>query len=110
MNKITTIAGTGGGAGHQDGEDGTVAQFNAPWGVAVDGDGNIIVADTHNHRIREITQQGHVSTLAGTGITGNRDGEGSLLGLNIPLDSQWYTWLMNRDIYHFSPYSHENHL
>jgi hypothetical protein len=41
----------------------------------VDGDGNVIVADMFNCRIRKITPQGHVSTLAGTGEKGHRDGD-----------------------------------
>jgi hypothetical protein len=44
-------------------------------GVAVDGGGNVIVADAGNHRIRMITPHGLVSTLAGTGETGHRDGD-----------------------------------
>jgi hypothetical protein len=70
---VLTLAGTG-ARGHRDGE-GTVAQFDQPWGIAVDGDGNVIVADKCNHRIRKITPQGHVSTLAGTDVRGHRDGD-----------------------------------
>jgi DNA-binding beta-propeller fold protein YncE len=43
-----------------------------PRGVAVDGGGNVIVADSRNHRIRKIIPQGQVSTLAGTGEGGHR--------------------------------------
>jgi hypothetical protein len=70
---VSTLAGTG-EEGHQDGE-GTVAQFDFPRGIAVDGDGNVIVTDKDNNRIRKITPQGHVSTLAGTGEKGHEDGE-----------------------------------
>jgi DNA-binding beta-propeller fold protein YncE len=62
---VSTLVGTG-AEGHQDG-DGTVAQFDFPRGIAVDGDGNVIVADAANNRIRKITPQGHVSTLVGNG-------------------------------------------
>jgi DNA-binding beta-propeller fold protein YncE len=79
---VSTLAGTG-EKGHQDGE-GTVARFNTPCGVAVDGDGNVIVGDTRNHRIRKITPQGHVSTLAGTGEMGHEDGEGTVARFNMP--------------------------
>jgi DNA-binding beta-propeller fold protein YncE len=79
---VSTLAGTG-GVSHRDGE-GTVAQFNKPNGVAVDGNGNIIVADSFNNCIRKITQQGHVSTLAGTSFRGHRDGEGTGAHFNWP--------------------------
>jgi sugar lactone lactonase YvrE len=75
QGQVSTLAGTG-EQGHRDGE-GTVAQFFCPMGVALDGDGNVIVADSSNDRIRKITPQGYVSTLAGTGVRGHRDGEGT---------------------------------
>jgi speckle-type POZ protein len=49
---VSTLAGSG-EATWGDGQ-GTQAHFNAPFGVAVDGEGNVIVADTDNHRIRNI--------------------------------------------------------
>jgi DNA-binding beta-propeller fold protein YncE len=70
---VSTLAGTD-KEGHRDG-DGTIAQFNCPSGIAVDGGGNVIVADALNNRIRMITPQGHVSTLAGIGERGHRDGD-----------------------------------
>jgi DNA-binding beta-propeller fold protein YncE len=79
---VSTLAGTG-KEGHRDGE-GTVVQFFWPHGIAVDGDGDIIVSDASNHRIRKITPQGHVSTLAGTGEPGHRDGEGAVAQFNMP--------------------------
>jgi DNA-binding beta-propeller fold protein YncE len=79
---VSTLAGTG-LRGNLDGE-GTVAQFYKPYAVAVDGDGNVIVADAGNHGIRKVTPQGHVSTLAGTGKGGHRDGEGTVAQFNNP--------------------------
>eukprot|EP00242_Pyramimonas_sp_CCMP2087_P000191 CAMPEP_0198228870 /NCGR_PEP_ID=MMETSP1445-20131203/113827_1 /TAXON_ID=36898 /ORGANISM="Pyramimonas sp., Strain CCMP2087" /LENGTH=580 /DNA_ID=CAMNT_0043909303 /DNA_START=198 /DNA_END=1941 /DNA_ORIENTATION=+ len=79
---VSTLAGTG-VQGYQDGE-GTVSQFNKPRGLAVDGDGNVFVADMMNNRIRKITPQGHVSTLAGTGVQGYQDGEGTVSQFNKP--------------------------
>jgi len=81
-NTVSTIAGTR-ISGHQDGE-GNVAKFNEPFGVAVDEDGNIIVADAQNNRVRKITPQGQVFTLAGTGKQGYRDGEGTVAQFYLP--------------------------
>jgi sugar lactone lactonase YvrE len=66
---ITTIAGTGieGYAG--DGAAATSALLDTPTGVAVDTNGNVYIADSHNHRIREITN-GTITTFAGTGTPG----------------------------------------
>ena len=68
-----TVAGDG-KAGYADGSAGT-AQFNGPIGVAVDASGNIYVADSYNDRIRLITPDGHVSTVAGKGTPGYVDGD-----------------------------------
>jgi sugar lactone lactonase YvrE len=68
---VSTVAGSG-VYGFADG-DGIAAQFYSPRGVAVDGAGNIYVADAINHRIRKISPAGIVTTLAGS-ISGNTDG------------------------------------
>jgi sugar lactone lactonase YvrE len=57
---------------------GSSARFYRPSGVAVDGSGNVYVADVSNHTIRKITSAGVVSTLAGSaGMPGSTDGTGS---------------------------------
>ena len=69
---VTTIAGSEGVSGFQDGL-GTEAKFGYVWNLAVDEGGNIIAADRSNNRIRMITPEGQVSTIAG-GNSGYVDG------------------------------------
>ena len=61
---VTTLAGMAGSRGNTDGGPG-YARFSNPRGLAVDGSGNILVADTDNSLIRKITPAGLVSTVAG---------------------------------------------
>jgi sugar lactone lactonase YvrE len=64
---VSTLAGTG-APGTLNGT-GKTAQFNYPSDVAIDTNGNLYVADTHNHLTRQITPLGVVTTLAGVGGT-----------------------------------------
>ena len=81
---VSTLAGLAGNFGSDDGE-GDAARFYSPSGVAVDGSGNVYVADQNNHTIRKITPTGFVSTLAGlAGNPGNDDGEGDAARFNSP--------------------------
>lgn len=50
------------------------ARFSRPTGLVLDAQGNLFVADTDNHLIRKISNQGEVSTFAGTGQAGLHDG------------------------------------
>ena len=63
--EVTTLAGTAGNHGLADGT-GSAAKFNHPWGLVVDGLGNVYVADTDNHTIRKITPEGVVTSFAGS--------------------------------------------
>jgi trimeric autotransporter adhesin len=64
---ITTVAGTGTAGFSGDGAVATNAQLFGPVGAAVDGAGNLYIADAENHRIRRVTPGGIVMTVAGSG-------------------------------------------
>lgn len=74
---VSTFAGAARQLGSADGT-GADARFNSPAGVAVDGAGNLFIADTNNSTLREITPAGVVTTIAGTaGMRGNTDATGA---------------------------------
>ena len=78
------IAGQKTETGFADGE-GTDARFNIPFGVAVDGEGNVLVADTYNHALRKVTLRcSTVLTLAGNEEAGYTDGMGALARFDEP--------------------------
>lgn len=82
--KVTTFAGVLGFSGTND-ATGTYAQFNYPFSVATDTNGNVYVADTYNYTIRKITSAGVVTTLAGSaGDRGSADGTGSVARFYLP--------------------------
>ena len=70
--QVNTFAGSG-TAGFNEG-NGSTAQFSLPGGITVDRQGNIFVTDRGNFRIRKITPGGIVSSLAGSGTQGDKDG------------------------------------
>ena len=70
---VSTFAGSG-AAGF---EDGTSARFNQPTGIAYDGEAKVFyIADSGNARIRKLSLEGEVTTLAGSGVAGMMDGDG----------------------------------
>lgn len=66
---VTTVAGTGEQGFAGDGGAAASALLDSPAGVAVDASGNIYIADTHNQRIRKVSN-GTITTVAGTGVAG----------------------------------------
>ena len=75
---ISTVAGNGyhnGSADHSggytgDGGPATSAELSLPADVAIDGSGNLFIADEYNHVIREVSTSGSISTVAGSGSPG----------------------------------------
>ena len=81
---VTHFAGSG-IANFSDNSNPLTAQFNYPIGIAISSNGTIYVADTYNHRIRQITSAGIVTTIAGNGLPGLLDGTGINTQFNYPM-------------------------
>lgn len=73
LGVVTTIAGTG-EKGSDDG-NGINSSFNFPQGITIDLQNNLFIADVYNNKIRKITPGLDVSTFAGTGVAGMKDGD-----------------------------------
>lgn len=82
-NQVSTMAGSG-ITGFANGK-GKKAQFSLPTGIAIDVKGNLYVADFDNHRIRKVSSDGVVSTIAGNGNAGLVDGKGGQAQFNHPV-------------------------
>jgi uncharacterized protein (TIGR03437 family) len=67
---ITTVAGNGVAGISGDGGQATEAEINIPMGIALDTSGNLFIADQINARIRRVTPDGTISTVAGSGTSG----------------------------------------
>jgi sugar lactone lactonase YvrE len=81
---INTIAGNGTAGFSGDGGIATSAQLSSPFGISVDGSGNIYFCDNYNSRIRQINTSGIINTVVGTGIwVYNGDG---ILPINAQVD------------------------
>lgn len=87
---VVTVAGTGRAGFNGDGLAGTAGELDEPTGVAVDGSGDVVIADTANCRLRVLAARsatsfgqamtaGHLYTVAGTGVCGSA-GQGGPLG------------------------------
>lgn len=81
---VTTLAGTAQTMGAADGT-GAAASFNAIGMIAIDGSGNLYIADRGNATVRKITPAGVVTTVAGTvGKLGTTDGNAGAATFNSP--------------------------
>jgi len=68
-----------------DGGPATSAELNLPEGVALDGAGNLYIADSGNARVREVNLSGTISTVAGSNLIGDQDGPATGAALNFPV-------------------------
>jgi trimeric autotransporter adhesin len=100
---ISTYAGTGIGGFTADGGAATGAGINSPSGLAIDGIGNLYIADFNNQRVRRVTPAGTISTVAGTGTFGF-SGDGGLATIanisrvtSVGLDGLGSLWIADYD-------------
>jgi uncharacterized protein (TIGR03437 family) len=84
---ITPFAGTGKAGNGGDGGAATGAQLNLPQGLAVDAAGNVYIADSGNNKVRRVSTDGNIKTVAGSGTSGSGGDGGSATAaqLNGPL-------------------------
>ncbi|KOT87622.1 leucine-rich repeat-containing protein [Streptomyces sp. NRRL F-5755] len=73
---ITTVAGNGTPGYVSDGGPAISTPLYYPWDVAIDEGGNLYIADHSNHRVRKVTSDGIITTVAGTGAAGYVDDGG----------------------------------
>jgi hypothetical protein len=99
---IVTIAGIGEPGFSGDNGPAIAARLDDPRGVAADGNGNVWIADSDNHRIRRVSSAGIITTVAGNG-TGGYNGDNrtaTSASLNIPyavdVDSQGNLYIADR--------------
>lgn len=83
--RSTALAGAGDGSSGFANGTGNDARFDDPRDVAVDARGTVYVADSNNNRIRKITADGVVTTLAGAAASGFTDGDGFTARFNNPV-------------------------
>ena len=92
---ITTVAGTGKYGVGGDGGAATSAQLADPMGVAVDGSGNLFIADRNSSRIRKVSASGVITTVAGTGAPGFSGDGGAATSAQHRLDWRGRRWRRN---------------
>jgi uncharacterized protein (TIGR03437 family) len=80
---IQTLAGTGFPGFSGDGGPASQAQLNSPYGMGVDAAGNVYIADLGNNRVRKVSPDGTINTIAGTGQAGSTGDGGSALAAQL---------------------------
>lgn len=83
--ELAPLAGQAGCQGFSNGAAGA-AKFDRPYGMVALGNGDILVADMMNHRIRRVTMAGEVSDFAGDGVPDMVDGDAGSARFNMPKD------------------------
>jgi uncharacterized protein (TIGR03437 family) len=91
--EITTYAGTGIAGFSGDGGPAPAAQLDAPYGLAIDGLGNLYIADLGNARVRYVALDGTISTVAGGGLLpaggANEGSAATAIQLSAPRNVAW---------------------
>jgi hypothetical protein len=84
--RITTVAGTGVKGFSGDGGPATAARISAPRGMCATPDGGYLIADSDNQRVRRVSPDGTITTVAGTGVKGfsGDGGPATSARLNLP--------------------------
>ncbi|OKI05427.1 hypothetical protein A6A06_09755 [Streptomyces sp. CB02923] len=80
---ITTVAGNGIAGYVSDGGPAVGTRLHYPWGVVLDEAGNLYIGDGHNHRVRKVTSDGIITTVAGNGTAGYVDDGGPAVGTRL---------------------------
>jgi sugar lactone lactonase YvrE len=94
---IQTVAGSAVAGFYGDGGPATAAQIALPDGVAVDSQGNIYIADTANHRIRKVTTEGIIQTIAGSSNYGT-SGDGGPASLALLINPRVLVFDLNGNL------------
>ena len=84
---ITTIAGTGVAGYNGDSIQAMISSIYSPTGITIDRYGSILFSDNHNNRVRKITTNGIISTIAGSGLQGyyGDNGLANIAQINSPI-------------------------
>ena len=83
---VTTVAGSGVQGYAGDNGPATAAELDSPAGLALDAAGNLYIADSHNHRVREVSAtSGTIATIAGTGVAGFAGDKGAATAAQLDL-------------------------